>query len=120
MLMETLTFFFLPHFFLCDNDDDAAGLTTVAIPYCTNCSMGHCTLCASTLVDNCQDPKSFMDAYDRSTGRYEAGSRVDMREDLGGPNSGGPRGSLGGNPRGRWGPADRRGADDYPTKRRRY
>lgn len=66
------------------------------------------------------DPKSFLDAYDRGTGRYEAGSRGDMREDLGGPNSGGPRGSLGGNPRGRWGPADRRGADDYPTKRRRY
>ena len=75
---------------------------------------------ASTLVDNCQDPKSFLDAYDRGTGRYEAGGRGDMREDLGGPNSSGPRGSLGGNPRGRWGPADRRGADDYPSKRRRY
>ncbi|XP_067013270.2 hrp65 protein isoform X2 [Anabrus simplex] len=62
------------------------------------------------------DPKTFLDAYDRNAGRYEGG-RGDMREEMGGPNAG-PRG---GNPRGRWGQADRRGGgDDYPSKRRRY
>ena len=59
-----------------------------------------------------------MDAYDRGASRYETGGRGDLREDLGVPNSGGPRGTMGGN-RGRWG-QERRGADDYPTKRRRY
>ncbi|PSN29467.1 hypothetical protein C0J52_26863 [Blattella germanica] len=62
------------------------------------------------------DPKSFMDAYDRGAGRYEGGGRGDMREEMGVPNSGGPRGNMGGN-RGRWG-QERRGGDDYPTKRR--
>ncbi|KAJ8877871.1 hypothetical protein PR048_022330 [Dryococelus australis] len=64
-----------------------------------------------------RDPKSFIDQYDRSGGRYEA-TRGDMREELVNAGSG-PRSNMGGNPRGRWGPAERR-TDEYPSKRRRY
>nr|CAD7396719.1 unnamed protein product [Timema cristinae] len=77
-----------------------------------------CPSTTTQLFPTCgQDPKAFLDQYDRNAGRYDA-ARGDMREDLG-QTGNGPRGNVGSNPRGRWGQADRR-ADDYPSKRRRY